>query len=141
MLNELINYGGVGMLLLSFLAVLFEITPTKINPVQWLGDRFNASTKAEIADLKKDIAQVKQAEDERNALNNRYRIIRFADELMHSPEIYHSEEHFNQIEECITAYSTYCDEHPEFKNHKAKASIKRINEVYEKCRRLNSFLK
>ena len=141
MFNELINYGGAGVLFLSFLAVFIEVTPIKLNPVQWLGDRFNASTKAEIADLKDDIAQVKQAEDERNALNNRYRIIRFADELMHSPELYHSEEHFNQIEECITAYSTYCDEHPEFKNHKARASIKRINEVYEKCRRLNSFLR
>lgn len=141
MLNELLNYGGLGILFLSALGVLFEIAPIKLNPIGWLGRRFNAHLSEEIADVKADVAEVGRLADERDALNSRYRIIRFADELMHSPEILHSEEHFNQIEECITAYGRYCDKHPEFANHKAKASIKRINEVYEKCRKLNNFLK
>lgn len=140
-MQELIGLGGLGAIILAAAGVLVEIAPVKINPIGWLGRHFNASISAEIADVKADVAEVARLADEREALNNRYRIIRFADELMHSPEILHSEEHFNQIEECITAYCRYCDEHPEFKNHKAKASITRINEVYIKCRKLNNFLK
>lgn len=141
MITDLINYGGAGVLLLSALGVVIEITPVKFNPIQWLGSRLNKSLKDDIEEVKKDIQKVSDTADERDALNNRFRIVRFADELMHSPEIYHSEEHFNQIEEAITAYNHYCDDHPAFANHKAKASIKRINEVYEKCRKDNLFLK
>lgn len=141
MLDEIINYGGAGVLLVSALGVLVEIAPVKVNPIGWLGKHFNAQISAEIAEVKADVAESARLADERDALNCRYRIIRFADELMHSPELLHSEEHFNQIEECITAYNRYCEQHPEFTNHKAKASIARINEVYLKCRKLNNFLK
>lgn len=140
-MSDIINIGGAGILFLSALGVVVEISPIKINPLQWLGAKLNKGIADELADVKKDLVELSEDAKRQTALNNRYRIVRFADELMHSPQILHSEEHFNQIEECITAYSMYCDEHPEFANHKAKTSIKRINEVYEKCVRLNNFLK
>lgn len=56
--------------------------------------------------------------------NARYRIIRFDDE--ETTGIRHSDDHWDQILEDIDIYTTYCDCHPEFHNHKGQGAMQRI---------------
>lgn len=139
-LKDLINYGGAGALLVMGLGVVVEITPCKINPIQWLGDRLNHSMKADITELKTDIEEIKKQQQIDKADDARYRILRFDDEIRHQPTLRHTEEHFNQIMSDIKEYNEYCSSHPNYRNHKATSAIKKITEIYEECREKNGFL-
>ena len=137
---DILNYLGVGGFLLIVLSVFVEITPCKINPIQWLGDRLNKGIKDDLEDLKCDLSNLKAEIREDSASNARRRIIAFDDELRHDPSKKHTEEQFNQVMDDITEYNIYCAKHPNYKNHKAKSAIKKINDVYSECRNNNTFL-
>ena len=99
----------------------------------------------EIGIIKADLIELKEsnrAQDAARALDKAYearrRILQFADEIRRG--IRHSMEHFNDILDDITYYTTYCNDHPKFQNDKAVRSIQRIEEVYDECMRNNDFL-
>ncbi len=100
---------------------------------------------AELGEMKADLFELKEnnrAQDAARALDKAYearrRILEFADEIRRG--IKHSLEHFNDILDDITYYTTYCNDHPKFQNDKAVRSIQRIEEVYDECMRNNDFL-
>lgn len=68
----------------------------------------------------------------------RWQIVKFADEVRIGAR--HSEEGYNEILTSITKYKQYCEEHPKFPNSKATASIKLIEEIYNKCLQENDFI-
>ena len=119
--------GGSGLTLIIALT-LIQITPIKINPwsaiARHLGNALNVDVMDKI--------------DESNAMQSRYRIIRFDDEIRHDAK--HTEEHFDQILDDIDIYERYCNEHPKFSNNKAVHAIKNIERVYESCRLNNTFI-
>lgn len=79
------------------------------------------------------------AEDEkRDILYARRRIIDFSDECRRGTR--HSEEHFNSILSDIDTYERYCNDHADFKNRQAVASIDFITEIYNECKRNNDFI-
>lgn len=72
------------------------------------------------------------------ATTARVRILRASDEILHRMK--HSKEWFDQLNDDITFYETYCRDHPEFVNNKAKHAIDNINDVYAKALADNDFL-
>lgn len=95
-----------------------------IRRLDQIEDRLDKHIKTE------ELTQVKQA---------RSRILRFADECRRGEQ--HSEEFFdNMMEEDIPLYDHYCENHSEFKNNKATASISIIEEAYKHCLKENKFI-
>lgn len=72
------------------------------------------------------------------AITARVRILRASDEIR--LKMRHSEEWFDQMNEDITFYETYCRDNPGFKNNKAVHAIANINSVYAKALKDNDFL-
>ena len=70
--------------------------------------------------------------------DNRYRIIRFDDEIRHG--MLHSKEHFDQILEDINEYELYCAAHKDYRNNKAVMAIENIKRVYKECTNEGTFL-
>lgn len=140
-LATLQNVGGTA-LLLGALATLIQISPIKINPWSWLARRIgraiNGEVLEEVAQMKKEMNNLKDTVEERAAKDARTRILRFGDECLHGDR--HSKEHFDEILRDITDYETYCDEHRNFKNNMAVLTIAGIKSNYQERLRLHDFL-
>lgn len=138
-IKEILMYGG-GLTLL--LMTMIQITPIKINPWSWLGKMIGRAINGEVLDkvdtLSEDVKTLKDEDAEQWASLSRSHILRFGDELLHGTP--HSKEHFDQILLDISKYETYCDEHPNYKNNIANATIKQIKNTYQKCLEENKFL-
>lgn len=132
-------YGGGALLVLM---TIVQITPIKLNPWSWLGRMIGRAINGEVLEkvdtLTKDVAKNKADDDEQWVSLSRSHILRFGDELLHG--VPHSKEHFDQILLDISKYEHYCDDHPEFPNGKAVATIKQIKNTYQKCLENNNFL-
>ena len=122
-----------GVTVVALVSVFIEITPVKINPVSkflaWLGRKINSEVIAKVDRLETEMQE---------AINCRYRILRFGDEVKHGTR--HSQEHFEQILADIDAYEIYCKDHKDFKNNKTKVTTERILDVYRKCVETDDFL-
>lgn len=145
----LLGNSGFWLCILFIVLSLVEISPIKINPWTWLGRKiskaFNGEVMQEIGnlskeikDVKKDVADIREEAKEREATNRRARILEFGDEILHGTE--YSKEHFDQILIDVSEYENYCDEHPHYMNNVARATIKHIKNVYQKCLEEGGFL-
>ena len=155
--GELLGNCGI---VIAVIFTLLQIAPVKINPWSWLAKRIggffgglakrigkaiNGEVITELGEIKRKLADLEErdrsqdlARSEDKALDARRRILQFADEIRR--KVRHSEEHFNNVFEDIKYYKTYCREHADFENDKARISIKIIEDTYEKCSRENDFL-
>lgn len=82
-------------------------------------------------------AHIREDENER-ARNQRYRILRFYDEICENRR--HSESHFEDILDDISDYEAYCAKHPDFKNNRGEIAMQQIQEVYKKIKSEGRFL-
>ena len=80
------------------------------------------------------------ADDERNAVQCRTRILRFADELINEPKHLHTQGNFEQCLQDITVYDQYCADHPKFRNELTLRATEIIRKVYDECAREHKFL-
>lgn len=138
-LKEIGVYGGGG---LAILLTLLQIAPIKINPWTWLartiGRAINGDVLKEVSSLRADVKQNKADDDEQWVSLSRSHILRFGDELRRG--VPHSKEHFDQILLDISKYEHYCENHPDYPNGKAIATITQIKNTYQKCLEENNFL-
>ncbi len=81
--------------------------------------------------LERDLEAMKAAQEERDAISCRSRILHFGDETIHG--VRHTKEHFDQILRDITSYERYCDDHPHFENNTTVLTSQRIKDIYEDC--------
>ena len=132
--------GGAGAV--TLVSVFIEITPVKINPVSkflaWLGRKINGEVISKVDKLESQITAMQKVNDEQEAINCRYRILRFGDEVKHGTR--HSQEHFEQILADIDAYEIFCKDHKDFKNNKTRVTTERILDVYRECVETDDFL-
>lgn len=132
--------GGAGVI--ALVSVFIEITPVKINPVSkflaWLGRKINGEVISKVDKLEDQITTMQKVNDEQEAINCRYRILRFGDEVKHGTR--HSQEHFEQILADIDAYEIFCKDHKDFKNNKTRVTTERILDVYRECVETDDFL-
>jgi len=89
-------------------------------------------------DMNANDLKLRDSLDETKAITARVRILRASDEILHKMK--HSKEWFDQLNDDITYYETYCNTHPDFRNNKATHAIASINKVYAKCIEENDFL-
>lgn len=82
-------------------------------------------------------AHIKENEDEQ-ARNQRYRILRFYDEMCEHRS--HSESHFEDILDDIDEYEKYCESHPEFRNNRGRVAMLYIKNEYGKIKSSGGFL-
>lgn len=138
------------------LLTLVEITPIKFNPLSWIAKKIGAAfngdvmkeighlktemgtVKEEVQSIKTDVSDIREEAKEREANNRRTRILEFGDEILHGVD--YSKEHWDNVLTEIGAYEEYCDEHPHYMNNVAKATIKHIKKVYQKCLDEDGFL-
>lgn len=93
---------------------------------------------AKIVELDRKIEAVDQKGDERNAVDKRKDILRFADEM--TSDIHHSKDSWDQCLQDITDYEEYCSSHPGFKNNQAAATIEYIKRNYQERLEKHDFL-
>lgn len=141
-LQEIIDaiLGGGGILLVTM--TIIQISPIKINPwgyiAKKLGKAINGEVIEKVDKLGKDLKDLRNECDVREANSCRYQILRFGDEILHGTP--HSKEHYDNILLEISAYENYCADHPEYLNNVAVATIKHIKDMYQKHLEDNSFL-
>ena len=91
-----------------------------------------------IEGLSKQIKSVADKADERNAVNSRVRILRFADEMMEGKR--HSKDSWGQVMSDITDYEKYCDAHPDFRNGQTAATVEYLKKNYMERLEKHDFL-
>ncbi len=85
-----------------------------------------------------DMKKLRYDLERTTATTARVRILRASDEISH--KMRHSKEWFDQLNDDINYYETYCKDHPEFVNNKAKHAIDNIDGAYSKALKDNDFL-
>ena len=166
-----LNSGSFWTVLAFVVLTLIEITPIKINPWSWFGNLIGKAftgevmkeigglkkeigglktelgglknevggLKTEVQNIKTDVSDIREEAKEREATNRRARLLEFGDEILH--DVDYSKEHWDSVLLDIGSYENYCDDHPHYMNHVAKATIKHIKDMYDKHLREDTFLK
>lgn len=124
------------------ISIFIEITPIKVNPIsrflKWIGKKINGEMINRFDTLEKKVNSMENANNERNAINCRIRILQFGDEIRRGTK--HSKESFDQILSDIDNYDRYCDTHKDFKNNKTVATQAKILKTYSARLDNNDFL-
>ena len=105
--------------------------------------------KEELKELKKQLSDVEKRlsdkidaietkADERNAVNARVRILRFADETMDGRK--HSKDSYDQVMHDIDDYEEYCEIHPDFKNNQTIQTVGYLKKIYAERLEKHDFL-
>mgnify|MGYP001512661545 CR=1 FL=1 len=119
-----------------------QVAPIKVNPwsaiAKAIGRAINGEVIAKVDQLERDLEAMKAAQEERDAISCRSRILHFGDETIHG--VRHTKEHFDQILRDITSYERYCDDHPHFENNTTVLTSQRIKDIYEDCLAKADFL-
>lgn len=98
----------------------------------------DTATKEKIEKMQKTLdAHIREDEDEK-ARNQRYRILRFYDEMCEKR--LHSESHFEDIIADIDDYERYCASHPDFRNNRGAIAMHNIKDAYDKLKSTGRFL-
>ena len=95
-------------------------------------------TQSDIATLQKTLDNHIKEDEYEKARNQRYRILRFYDEVCEGKR--HSESHFEDILEDISNYESFCASHPTFRNNRGTIAMSEIQDTYKKIKRDGGFL-
>lgn len=95
-------------------------------------------TQTDIANLQKTLDKHIKENDDEKARNQRYRILRFYDEICEGRR--HSESHFEDILDDCSEYMKYTATHPDFKNNRGEIAMEEIQETYRKIKHDGGFL-
>lgn len=124
------------------LPTVVQIAPIKLNPwtrlASALGKAINREILTEVKEMHQSLEQHIALDDQRDADRKRMRVLRFNDELIHG--VRHTQEHFNEILDDITAYERYCESHPNYQNNKAVMAIENVKRTYQRCEDERNFL-
>lgn len=130
LLNAVLNYGGAVSLFIVVIATFIEITPIKINPIQWLGKRFNK-------DILDEVKRIDTKVDQHVAEDYRYIIMNFQNESVNKQ--LHTKEQFALAINTCKRYENYVKEN-NIENGEADEAIKYIRRCYAKRLDKNDFL-
>ena len=120
---------------------LVGIIPTVISNRKKTQESIRTSSEAtekQVAKIQSTLdAHIREDEDEK-ARNQRYRILRFYDEMCEKR--LHSESHFEDILDDIDSYEAYCAGHPKFRNSRGQAAMAAIKAAYAEIKARGGFL-
>ena len=131
------NWLAVLQACVPILVALVGIIPTIITNRKKTDEALK-TTQASIQKLQNTLnAHIKEDENEK-ARNQRYRILRFYDEVCAGQK--HSESHYEDILDDISEYEQYCARHPDFKNSRGGIAMQEIEETYKRIKSKGGFL-
>ena len=125
----------------SGIAAAIAIIPTIIANRKKTQDSIkesNEATKKQFDSFKADFDNHVKEYEAAKAASQRYRILRFYDEVCEGRR--HSESHFEDILDDIDAYDAYCEAHREFKNNRGHVAMQYIRDTYGKIKAKGGFL-
>ena len=123
------------------LVALVGIIPTVVanrKKTQQTLEENQKQTKDQLEKVQKTLDNHIREDEDDKARNQRYRILRFYDEMCEHRR--HSESHFEDILDDIDDYEEYCDRHPDFKNSRGVLAMKNIRSTYDKLKSTGGFL-
>lgn len=127
---EILNYMGVGGLILIFASVFIEIVPCKINPIQWFGNCLFAGVNGRISNYEAKL-------DEHIAESYRDSIFMFQDRLLENKPI--TKERFQKAIKACDRYETYIEEN-DMKNGEATDAIEFIRDEFTRYKKDRAFV-
>ena len=131
------NWLAVLQACVPILVALVGIIPTIITNRKKTDEALK-TTQGSIDKLQNTLnAHIKEDENEK-ARNQRYRILRFYDEVCAGQK--HSESHYEDILDDISEYEQYCARHPDFKNSRGGIAMQEIEQTYKKIKSKGGFL-
>ena len=123
------------------LVALVGIIPTVISNGRKTRESVSNTTKeieTQVGKLQKTLdAHISEDEDEK-ARNQRYRILRFYDEVCEGKD--HSESHWEDILDDIDHYALYCENHPKFRNSRGHLAMQYLQSTYARIKADGKFL-
>lgn len=125
-----LNYFGIGGFAFVLLTVFVEITPIKLNPIQWIGSRFNSG-------IRNDIDKMQKKLDEHIVQSYRNIILEFQNELLSGK--LHTQEQFNVVLQACDAYEAYIEEN-NIRNGVITQAIEYIRQTHIQCLSARSFI-
>ena len=115
------------------LSLVIEVTPIKVNPVAWLGERLNAP-------MYKRVDKIEKKLDQHIAQSYRNKILAFQDNLLLDGSCTFTKEQYDEVIDSISLYETYCEEN-KIDNDKCILAIEYIKKCYKECQNNRSFSK
>lgn len=123
------------------LVALVGIIPTVISnrkKTQQTMEENRKETREQLEKVQRTLdSHIREDEDDK-ARNQRYRILRFYDEMCEHRR--HSESHFEDILDDIDKYERYCASHPDFRNSRGQLAMANIKLTYDKLKTTGGFL-
>lgn len=95
-------------------------------------------TQESIEQVQKTLDKHIREDENDKARNQRYRILRFYDELCEGRR--HSESHFEDILDDISDYKMYSLKHPDFRNSRGAIAMHEIEGTYKRIKSKGGFL-
>ena len=129
--------GVIGNIAVALIAIIPTIISNRKMTEQSIKDMTEATDKR-VDKLQSSFDQHVEDYEAAKAASQRYRILRFYDEVCEGRK--HSESHFEDILDDIDDYDTYCDTHPKFKNNRGHVAIQYIRDTYAKVKANGGFL-
>lgn len=123
------------------LVALVGIIPTIVSNRKKTQDSIKESqeqTKKQFDSLKTDFDSHVKDYEKAKAESQRYRILRFYDEICEGRR--HSESHFEDILDDIDKYEQYCDAHRDFRNNRGHVAMQYIRDTYGRVKAKGGFL-
>lgn len=124
------NWAAVMTAVAPILVALVGIIPTIISN--------RKKTQSSIEEVKRTLEAHIREDAEDQAKDQRYRILRFYDEICEHRK--HSESHYEDILDDIDEYEVYCSNHPDFKNSRGQAAMNYIKATYATVKAQGGFL-
>lgn len=115
------------------LSMFIEISPIKLNPVAWLGERLNAP-------MYKRVDKIEKKLDQHIAQSYRTKVLAFQDSLLLDGCSSFTKEQYDEVIEAITKYEKHCEEN-KIDNDKCSLAIEYIKKCYKECQDNRSFSK
>lgn len=117
-------------LLLEFLGVIgvvVEITPIKISPLAWIGQRLNSGLKEDVKAITKRIDELEKKQVQKDIESKRKVILDFANSLRKGEK--HTIEEYEYVIRLIDDYMIICNKY-NIQNGVIKLQSKYINDTY-----------
>lgn len=121
---------------LAILGVVVEITPIKINPLAWIGKRFNVELAKKIDILEKRIDNIEEANLKERLESMRSEVLKFADDLRRGEKS--TVERFDHIMDVMDEYHKLIHKY-NIENGKFETQSAYIVETYKILARKGDF--
>lgn len=129
--------GVLGQIAVASIAIIPTIISNRKKTQDSIKESSDA-TKKQYDSLKSDFDSHVNEYEAAKACSQRYRILRFYDEICEGRK--HSESHFEDILDDIDAYEAYCEAHKEFRNNRGHVAMQYIRDTYGLVKAKGGFL-